>query len=65
MSNRILGKPAKVRYVQLSEDNLCNIFGAIQRPKVCSSLRPSLDMCHTNREEAMAYLIHLEKLTSP
>ncbi|MGO5558247.1 YkgJ family cysteine cluster protein [Klebsiella michiganensis] len=58
------GKPANVRCVQLSEDNLCNIFGSIHRPKVCGSLRPSLDMCHTNREEAMAYLIHLEKLTS-
>ncbi|EIV5396616.1 MULTISPECIES: YkgJ family cysteine cluster protein [Enterobacteriaceae] len=59
------GKPANVRCVQLSEDNLCNIFGSIHRPTVCSSLRPSLDMCHKNREEAMAYLIHLEKLTSP
>lgn len=58
------GKPANVRCVQLSEDNLCNIFGSIQRPRVCSSLRPSVNMCHTNREEAMAYLIHLEKLTS-
>lgn len=58
------GKPANVRCVQLSEDNLCNIFGSIHRPNVCSSLRPSLDMCHTNREEAMAYLIHLEKLTT-
>ncbi|ENH9680663.1 MULTISPECIES: YkgJ family cysteine cluster protein [Enterobacter cloacae complex] len=59
------GKPANVRCVQLSEDNLCNIFGSIQRPKVCSNLRPSLDMCHTNRDEAMGYLIHLENLTSP
>ncbi|WP_117239894.1 YkgJ family cysteine cluster protein, partial [Klebsiella pneumoniae] len=30
------GKPANVRCVQLSEDNLCNIFGSIHRPTVCS-----------------------------
>ncbi|HHT5676010.1 YkgJ family cysteine cluster protein [Raoultella planticola] len=58
------GKPANVRCVQLSEDNLCNIFGSALRPKVCGSLQPSSDMCCTSREEAMAFLIHLEKQTS-
>lgn len=59
------GKPANVRCVQLSEDNLCNIFGSDMRPQVCGSLRPSLDMCFTSREEAMIYLLQLEEGTAP
>ncbi|MDK4747095.1 YkgJ family cysteine cluster protein [Leclercia adecarboxylata] len=59
------GKPANVKCFQLSEDNLCNIFGSDLRPDVCKSLQPSLDMCFTSREEAMVYLIHLEETTSP
>ncbi|HBY0841542.1 TPA: YkgJ family cysteine cluster protein, partial [Klebsiella pneumoniae] len=31
------GKPANVRCVQLSNDNLCNIFGSELRPKVCGN----------------------------
>ncbi|HDR2717316.1 TPA: YkgJ family cysteine cluster protein [Enterobacter roggenkampii] len=59
------GKPANVRCVQLSEDNLCNIFGSTLRPRVCASLVPSLDMCAANREEALIYLIRLEEETAP
>ncbi|WBW62796.1 MULTISPECIES: YkgJ family cysteine cluster protein [Klebsiella] len=59
------GKPANVRCVQLSEDNLCNIFGSALRPKVCGSLQPSPDMCSTDRDAAMTYLIHLEFSTAP
>ncbi|MBY4839561.1 YkgJ family cysteine cluster protein [Pantoea sp. DY-5] len=59
------GKPANVRCVQLSEDNLCKIFDSKLRPKVCGSLQPSYAMCSTNREEALSYLIHLERQTSP
>jgi hypothetical protein len=39
-----LGKPAGVRCVQLSDDGLCALFGRPERPAVCSSLRPSLEM---------------------
>lgn len=59
------GKPANVRCIQLSEDNLCSIFGSSLRPKICSSLKPSVDMCATNREEAFIYLVHLEEATAP
>ncbi|WP_130830811.1 YkgJ family cysteine cluster protein [[Erwinia] mediterraneensis] len=58
------GKPANVRCVQLSDDNLCNLFGSALRPKVCASLRPSAEMCLTSREEAMTYLIDLERSTA-
>lgn len=59
------GKPANTRCVQLSETNLCMIFGSPLRPKVCSGLQPSADMCGTTREQAMTYLLELEALTAP
>ncbi|EGT3572054.1 YkgJ family cysteine cluster protein [Citrobacter sp. ANG330] len=59
------GKPANVRCVQLSDDNLCRIFGSSLRPNVCRSLKPSPEMCLTNRDEAMTWLIDLEALTAP
>lgn len=59
------GKPANVRCVQLSDDNLCRLFGSSLRPNVCRSLKPSQEMCLTNRDEAMTWLIDLEALTAP
>ncbi|HEA0335190.1 TPA: YkgJ family cysteine cluster protein [Salmonella enterica] len=59
------GKPMNTRCVQLSEDNLCLIFGSPLRPKVCSGLQPARDMCLTTREEAMIYLLELEQQTLP
>jgi Fe-S-cluster containining protein len=58
------GKPAGVRCVQLSADNCCNIFGHPDRPAVCVSLRPTLEMCGVSRTEALAYLTRLEKQTA-
>jgi len=51
--------------VQLSADNLCNIFGSPLRPKVCSGLQPSREMCLTSRDAAMTYLLTLEAATAP
>jgi uncharacterized protein len=58
------GKPAGVRCVQLSEANQCMIFGKPERPPVCQSLQPSLEMCGATRDEALHYLFRLEQLTS-
>jgi len=58
------GKPAGVRCIQLTDDNRCAIFGQPERPAVCSSLRPTLEMCGTNQGEAMVYLNSLELLTA-
>lgn len=58
------GKPAGVRCIQLSNDNLCMLFGSKDRPKVCSSLKPSFEMCGMNNEAAMEYLTTLETETS-
>lgn len=59
------GKPPNTRCVQLSEQNLCLIFGSPLRPAVCSGLQPSREMCGESRDEAMIYLIDLEKQTAP
>lgn len=59
------GKPANTRCVQLSEANLCMIFGSPLRPKVCSGLQPTAEMCGSTREQAMTYLLELEVLTAP
>jgi Fe-S-cluster containining protein len=59
------GKPAGVRCVQLSDDNRCRIFGSDQRPAVCSSLRPTDEMCGTSASEAMQRLSEWEQITRP
>ncbi len=57
------GKPAGVRCVQLSDENLCLLFGRPERPAVCVGLRPSAEMCGETAGEAMVYLSELELLT--
>ncbi|HGG8851723.1 TPA: YkgJ family cysteine cluster protein [Enterobacter roggenkampii] len=59
------GKPANTRCVQLSETNLCMIFGSPLRPKVCSGLQPTAEMCGSTREQGITYLLELEALTAP
>jgi Fe-S-cluster containining protein len=59
------GKPAGVRCIQLSDDNLCKIFGQPDRPAVCNRLRPMEEMCGNNATEALIYLNELERLTAP
>jgi Fe-S-cluster containining protein len=59
------GKPAGVPCVQLTEANLCLLFGRPERPEVCTRLRPNEEMCGSTREEALAYLSFLERATAP
>lgn len=59
------GKPAGVRCVQLTDDNLCRLFGHPERPAVCVGLQPSADMCGQSAAEAMAWLTWLEEATAP
>ena len=59
------GKPAGVRCVQLTEDYRCRLFGKPERPQVCNELRPSEEMCGRSREDALAYLNFLERMTKP
>ncbi|HHA2318437.1 TPA: YkgJ family cysteine cluster protein [Enterobacter ludwigii] len=59
------GKPANTRCIQLSDENLCMIFGSELRPEVCLSLQASNEMCLEDRNAALTYLIQLEALTAP
>lgn len=59
------GKPAGRACPQLSPEGLCLLYGKPERPPVCSSLRPSAEMCGSCREEALAYLSLLERITAP
>lgn len=59
------GKPAGVRCVQLTDDNRCKLFGLPDRPAICNRLKPSEEMCGQNADEALAYLIMLEQITTP
>lgn len=59
------GKPAGIPCVQLLPDYRCALFGKPERPAVCASLRPTEEMCGSNRQEALAGLRSLEQATSP
>jgi hypothetical protein len=60
-----LGKPAGVPCVQLLPDMRCALFGKPERPAFCVGLRPSMEMCGTDREAALAGLAELERATRP
>ena len=59
------GKPAGIRCVQLTEDNVCKLFNKPERPAVCSSLQANLTMCGQTNEHAFAFLANLECMTNP
>jgi Fe-S-cluster containining protein len=59
------GKRAGERCVQLSEDNLCRLFGDPRRPAVCVNLRPTPEMCGNDASEALHFLTQLETSTRP
>jgi hypothetical protein len=59
------GKPAGVRCVQLTEDNRCAIFERPERPRFCTGLQASEEMCGESSEQALAWLARLERATTP
>lgn len=59
------GKGPGIPCPHLTEDLRCGLYADPRRPRVCSSLRPSVQMCGASREEALEYLGRLEKLTAP
>jgi len=57
------GKPAGVRCTQLDEDNLCRLFGDPRRPAVCHRFGFDPDLCGRSRDQALARITELERLT--
>ncbi len=58
------GKPAGIRCVQLTEDNICKLYGRPERPAVCVSYSATEEFCGKCRHEALQRLQQLEFLTS-
>lgn len=57
------GKPAGVRCIQLTEDNLCTLYGRPERPVFCASYYASEDFCGRSRSEALELIALLEAAT--
>jgi len=57
------GKKAGERCVQLDDNDLCQLFGKPERPKVCGAFQAELEICGDTREQAMDNLIYLESVT--
>lgn len=58
------GKLAGERCIQLSDDNLCKIFGQAERPDVCSSFTATIDVCGATNADAIRLISYLEAQTS-
>ncbi|MGM0526652.1 MAG: YkgJ family cysteine cluster protein [Pseudomonadota bacterium] len=57
------GKAAGERCVQLDENNLCQLFGHPDRPKVCQQFDADYSVCGDDRGQALILLTRLEQLT--
>jgi Fe-S-cluster containining protein len=59
------GKPAGVRCVHLTPENLCALFGRPQRPRICLDFKADPELCGSGADEALANIRRLERLTAP
>lgn len=59
------GKPAGMHCLHLSDDYLCNIFTHPERPSLCDEFKASVDVCGSNRKEALQLISILEIETCP
>ena len=58
------GKPAGMRCVHLDARNQCLLFESSDRPDVCVNFKASEEVCGKTSNEAMQYLLTLERLTT-
>ena len=54
------GKPAGVRCIHLTSDNLCSLFGKPERPRICRDFKADFTVCGETNEDAFTYLQQLE-----
>lgn len=57
------GKPGGVRCIQLTDQNLCRIFGSSERPPICGRFSADAAMCGETNEYALSWLSALEAST--
>lgn len=58
------GKASGEACLHLTADLRCELFDKPARPKVCSSLVPTSEMCGENQKQALAHLFWLEQVTT-
>ncbi len=59
------GKPAGMRCVHLTRDNLCALFGRPERPRICVDFKADAELCGRNADQALANIRKMEALTAP
>ena len=57
------GKPAGVRCINLTSENICSIYLHPARPKVCKSYQATEEFCGRSYGEATARIAGLEAKT--
>lgn len=57
------GKPAGLPCPHLDRGLRCTLYGKPERPPCCAGLKPTLEMCGNHRDEALAHLSWLERVT--
>lgn len=55
------GKPANIKCINLSDNNLCKIIDYPERPKVCWNFKFDPLICGKDRAEAIKIMQSLEK----
>lgn len=64
MPNMPEGKKAGERCLNLTADNLCQLFGLPERPAFCHEFQAELSVCGSNQEEAIRLIGWLEGATA-
>jgi len=59
------GKPAGVRCIHLTTENLCALFGRPERPCICVNFNADPQLCGRSTDQALANISMLERLTKP
>jgi len=59
------GKPAGLPCPHLDGALRCTLFGRPERPAVCRTMAPSVEMCGGSSGHAMVWLERLERATRP
>lgn len=54
------GKPAGVRCAHLMDNQLCELFGQPERPKVCGAFQATDYVCGENSQQALELITMLE-----
>lgn len=64
MPNMPQGKRAGERCLNLTVDNLCQLFGLPERPDFCAVFQADISVCGANQAEAIRLIGWLEEATS-